>query len=383
MKVVIRTDASYRIGTGHVMRCLTLAKALVEMGAEVSFICRDIKGNIIDRIQQEGFQTFRLLTNGNVNIETGHVVVDSNNNRFLETHHSAPSKKITTNDLAHSAWLGVSQYQDALDCESILGKHNPDWLIVDHYSIDETWHKQLKRYYRKLMVIDDLGDRNHDCDLLLDQNYGSSTEKYKNRVPKYCTILAGPLYALLRPEFAQWREVSLKRREDSQEVETILVTMGGVDPDNYTGQVLHQLEKVQLSTLNEITVVMGATAPHLETIQQQAQAMPIKTSVKTNVSNMAELMTNADLAVGAAGATTWERCCLGLPTVQVVIAENQRQIAHALAKDHAVLLMEEIKQLPGLVIDAASELNALSESSTKVCDGYGVSRVSKYLIESK
>ena len=365
MKVVIRTDASLRIGTGHVMRCLTLAKALVEKGAEVSFICRDHEGNLINKIQAEDFKVYSLTT--------------SPGDKTCHSEHSEATKSarnaMEPESLAHSEWLGVSQQQDANDCRLILEAINPDWLLLDHYAIDQAWQKQLKLHYKKLMVIDDLGDRSHDCDVLLDQNYGSNAEKYQNRVHEACKILAGPSYALLRPEFADWREISLKRRAHQQEIETLLVTMGGVDPDNFTGQVLQQLDKLQQATIKEIIVVMGATAPHLEEIKQQAQSMSLKTTVKTNVSNMAEIMANADLAIGAAGATTWERCCLGLPTIQLVIAENQRQIAKALAKDHIVLLMDNLQQLPGLVIETKSQIASLVKNASKLVDGQGVARV--------
>jgi UDP-2,4-diacetamido-2,4,6-trideoxy-beta-L-altropyranose hydrolase len=337
------------------MRCLTLAKAFKEKNAEVSFICRDHEGNLIEKIQTEGFRVYTLTTRSGDNEYQGH--------------------------LAHSEWLGVSQQQDANDCQPILEEINPDWLIVDHYAIDQTWQLELKPYYQKLMVIDDLGDRNHDCDLLLDQNYGSNAEKYQNRVPETCKILAGSSYALLRPEFAQWREISLKRREHQQKIETLLVTMGGVDPDNYTGQVLKQLNTLQQTTIKEVIVVMGETAPHLETVQQQAQTMSINTTVKTNVSNMAEIMANADIAIGAAGATTWERCCLGLPTIQMVIAENQRQIAQALAKDKVVLLMNNIQQLPGLLIEAKSQMTSLEKNASRLVDCQGVVSVIKKMQE--
>lgn len=361
MKVVIRTDASLRIGTGHVMRCLTLAKALVEKGAEVGFICRDHEANLIDKIQTEGFEVFTLITK---------------NNSHSERSEESPAPK-----LAHADWLSVSQQQDANDCQSILEKIKPDWLIVDHYAIDQAWQLALKPYYQKLIVIDDLGDRHHLCDLLLDQNYGATKSKYQGLVPEACKVLAGANYALLRPEFAQWREYSLKRRVQHPEVKTILVTMGGVDPDNYTGRVLQQLAKTELNTSTEIVVVMGATAPHLASIQQQTENMPLKTTVKTNVTNIAEIMANADLAIGAAGATTWERCCLGLPTIQLVIAENQRQIAFALAKDNIIVLMEQIEELPGLVESTKANLNALSERSANVTNGLGCQRVVECLQE--
>lgn len=359
--VIFRTDASLKIGTGHVMRCLALAKVLAEKGAKVQFICRDHSGNLIDRIRQEGFEVYTLTTE-----------LDDR---------SKHGKESFEPKLAHADWLGVSQKQDASDCQPILRHINPDWLIVDHYSIGKEWQTLLKPNYHKLMVIDDLGDRNHLCDLLLDQNYGSTEAKYQNNVPSHCKILTSPKYALLRPEFAQWREASLKRRTSIQTVKNILITLGGVDPDNYTGQILTELTKTQLNKNTELVVVMGATAPHLASVKKQAGTMSITTIVKTNVTNMAELMTNADIAIGAAGATTWERCCLGLPTVQFVIAENQRQIAQALAKDAVVKIIDNVEQLPCIVEMANQWVEQLSNISASVCDGAGSGRVVQYLLE--
>jgi UDP-2,4-diacetamido-2,4,6-trideoxy-beta-L-altropyranose hydrolase len=216
---------------------------------------------------------------------------------------------------------------------------------------------------------------------LLDQNYGSTKSKYQGLVPQACNVLAGADYALLRSEFVQWREYSLKRRARQQEIKTILVTLGGVDPDNYTGKVLQELAKTELDASTEVVVVMGATAPHLASIQQQAEKIPLKTTVKTNVTNMAEIMANADLAIGAAGATSWERCCLGLPTIQLVIAENQRQIALALAKDNIIALMEQIEELPGLLVSTQANLSDLRERSATVSNGLGCQRVVECLLE--
>ena len=157
--------------------------------------------------------------------------------------------------------------------------------------------------------------------------------------------------------------------------------MGGVDPDNYTSQVLKQIEKTKIDGLKEIIVLLGETAPHLGDIKRQAKTMTIKTKVKANVSNMAEIMANADLAIGAAGATTWERSCLGLPTIQLVIAENQRQIANALAKDYIVLLMGSIQQLPTIVLEARLKIECLIKNASMIVDGQGLERVVKTVME--
>ena len=182
MKVVIRADASIKIGTGHVMRCLTLAKGLVEKGAKVQFICRDHSGNLIERIRQEGFEVYTLITENNGHSEQSEEYREPKHAHSDEHCHSALREeslkyKLTYTDeespnpkLAHAEWLGVSQKQDANDCQPILEQIKPDWLIVDHYAIDQAWQNALKPYYQKLVVIEDLGDRNHLCDLLLDQN---------------------------------------------------------------------------------------------------------------------------------------------------------------------------------------------------------------------
>lgn len=352
MKVVIRSDASLNIGAGHIMRCLTLAKALVEDGATVEFICREHPGHLIEKIRQEGFCVHTLP---------------------VEAFDYSDSDTVQ-HKLFHADWLGASQQQDAEQCRPVLENIMPDWLVVDHYAIDHIWQARLSDCFKKLMVIDDLGDRKHVCDLLLDQNYGAAPDKYHDLVPETCKTLTGTDYALLRPEFAQWRAISLKRRDVSKRINNLLITLGGVDPDNYTGAILAQLAKTSLPDDIEITVVMGATAPHIKAIQAQAMNMPVKTLVKTNVTNMAELMSNADLAIGAAGATTWERCCLGLPTIQLVIAENQRQIAEALAKVNAILVLESLYDLPDLIKSAQLCLNDLSGVCRQIVDGNGVLR---------
>lgn len=364
MKAIFRTDASIQIGTGHVMRCLTLASALAQKGAQVSFICREHPGNLIARIEQAGFSVHRLTSHTNE-----------------ESVVSESTKPAFQTGLFHAQWLGVTQQQDAEDCLPILKSAKPDWLIADHYALDEQWQVVLKPYVGQLMVMDDLGDRNHLCDLLLDQNYGATVEKYRHRVPKACRILAGVDYALLRPEFAQWRSFSLKRRAAKPFLQHLLITLGGVDANNDTDRILRKLAEIPLPNIQAITVIMGATAPYLQSVVQQAETMPVKTTVKTDVTNMAEWMANADLAIGAAGATTWERCCLGLPTIQVVIAENQRQSTNALARDGVVLLMEQVGQLPKLIVAASEKLRVLSEKSSSLSDGLGCVRVVQNLLE--
>lgn len=353
MKIVFRADSSIDIGSGHIMRCLTLATYLAEKGHQCHFICRNHQGNIIDVIVQKGFSVHILS-------EVQELI--------------AENKK-----LFHSHWLGVSQQKDAEESISLLQSNNiePDWLVVDHYALDEEWQILLNQKYpaTKILVIDDLGDRNHRCDLLLDQNLDASSEKYFSRViPTRTQVLTGVEYALLRPEFAKWREKSLERRANPKFNE-ILLNLGGIDKDNITGQILNELNKADLPEGLHITVVMGKTAPHIELVQKIAKQSRLKIDVVVNASNMAELMTNADLAIGAAGSTSWERCCLGLPTLLLVLAENQKKVAEILDNNNMAKIVYVTNIAKVLEKMTACNLREMSEKARLLIDGLGILRV--------
>lgn len=363
MKVVFRCDASIQIGIGHVMRCLTLADGLVEQGAECYFICREHTGHLLEVIRKHGHQTYSLSLKENVK------ELDENNAK-----------------LAHADWLGSTQSEDAQLCIELLQTLQPDWLVVDHYAIDIRWEKLLRPYCKKIMVIDDLADRSHDCEILLDQTFGRDIKDYIEYVPKHCQLLCGSKYALLRPEFAQWRNYSLKRRKDGR-IEHFLISLGGVDKDNITTQILKGLQKSSLPECCKITVVMGSTAPWIESVKTQAEMLPWKVEVKTGVSNMAELMANSDLAVGAAGSTSWERCCLGLPTIMLVLAENQQQIALNLENVHAVYALHIESNLEPIIQKAITYftmspdiLKKMSENASCILDGCGSTLVIKNMV---
>lgn len=366
--ITFRADASLQIGTGHVMRCLTLAEALVAKGAECQFICRAHAGNLIEFIRSKGYVTHALP-------------IDS----LATASSTAPGSAPSTAELAHSHWLGATQAQDAEACAPILAAERPDWLIVDHYALDARWERALAPHYCKLMVIDDLADRPHACDLLLDQTFGREETDYRSLVPDSCRLLCGSQYALLRPEFASLRAYSLQRRARPA-LRELLITMGGVDKDNATGQVLQALRTCPLPADCRITVVMGGTAPWLDEVRKQAQHMPWPTRVLVGVSDMAQLMADSDLAIGAAGATSWERCCLGLPTAMMVLAENQRYAASLLEVAGAVrtLLFEPtlVQQLSNLILeatDASDCLKNIASAASQITDAQGCSRVTDLL----
>ncbi|HQS20975.1 MULTISPECIES: UDP-2,4-diacetamido-2,4,6-trideoxy-beta-L-altropyranose hydrolase [unclassified Acidovorax] len=368
MKIAFRADASLQMGSGHVMRCLTLADALKAQGADCHFISREHPGHLLEVIRQRGYKANCLVAQ----VQQAQAAIKNIVNE-------APGPQ---QEPAHTAWLGSTWQADAQETAAILATLQPDWLVVDHYALDQRWEEALAPYYRKLLVIDDLADRPHRCDLLLDQNLGRQPQDYAGLVPAHCQLLIGPHFALLRPEFAVLRPYSLQRRKAQPALRQLLITMGGVDQPNATGQVLQALKTCSLTVDCRITVVMGFTAPWLQNVRELAAQMPWPTEVVVNVNDMAQRMADSDLAIGAAGSTSWERCCLGLPTLMVVLAENQEEAAVHLQNAGAAnclefsgLLHQDLHaQLQGL-IDQHEQLGQMSACASAITDGLGVERM--------
>lgn len=360
MKIAIRADSSVAIGSGHVMRCLTLADGLKQRGADVMFICREHPGNMIGLIAGRGYLVLRLQQP-----EAQYVAV--------------------TGDVAHAAWLGVSWQQDAAGTIAALGEVRADWLIVDHYALDRRWEQALRPRVGSIMVLDDLADRPHDCQMLLDQNLGRSADTYTPLVPTDCMLFLGAQHSLLRPEFAALRAYSLKRRQTPR-FEQLLVTMGGVDKDDATGDVLSALKECQLPENCRIKIVMGPTAPWLDSVCQTARTLPWDVEVKVNVTDMAQLMAESDFAIGAAGSTSWERCCLGLPAIMIVLAENQELAARQLEQSGAAILLDrhwqpaQLQSVLHSVISAPEAMHRMALAASEITDGAGTSSVLKYLV---
>ncbi len=367
MRVMFRSDASVEIGTGHVMRCLTLADALKAAGAECHFVCRAHVGHLLERIRQQGHQVHELPAEL-ISVQPGQVAEAS-----------LP---------AHAHWLGADWQCDARQTMEIARQIAPDWLVVDHYALDAHWESALRLVVGKILVIDDLGDRLHVCDLLLDQTHGCEQSVYRPLVPAQCKFLLGTDYALLRPEFRDWRDFSLRRRR-SPVLKRILVSLGGMDKENHTCRVLESLKQCDLPKDAHITVVMGSAAPWLDSVREKTGSMPWSTEVHVNVSNMAQLMAESDFCVGAAGSTTWERCALGIPAIVIILADNQRKIAQALKMSGAAILIDEYKRFDEngffdalrKVMSDTSSLYKMSLIAREICDGAGTSKVAKIMFE--
>lgn len=360
MHIAFRTDASLHIGTGHVMRCLTLADALRERGVQSTFICRPHPGHLLDLIQQRGHKAKALAQ--------------------ADNSYTAPA------DPCHASWLGTDWASDAEQMHQALDYQVVDWLVVDHYALDRRWEKTMRPHTRRIMAIDDLADRPHECDLLLDQNLGRKPKDYGGLLSCKTQTLLGPAYALLRPEFAHWREQSLKRHAQPQ-LKNLLITMGGVDQSNATGQVLDALTHCELPSDLRITVVMGSNNPWLAQVQAQAATMRCPTHVLVGVSNMAQLMTESDLCIGAAGGSLWERCALGLPSLVLILAVNQYRGAMALQAHDAAWVVGDMHQLMEKMVELlnndaqAATLRKMSRAAAKLVAGNGVSKVVELLLE--
>jgi len=353
VKICIRADASAEIGTGHVMRCLALAGELMGRGAEVVFICRELPGNLCGYLVEKGVQVFRLLANS--------------------------MECVDEKSTPYAPWLGVSSSRDREETVAILVQYRPDWLVVDHYALDCAWESAMRPHVGKIMVIDDLADRSHDCDLLLDQNlYEQMETRYDGLVPGSCVRLLGPGYALLRPEFAAARKVL--RQRDGQ-VRRIFVFFGGSDLTNETAKALEAIRLVNRSDI-AVDVVVGTSNPRGDLVREICEKMP-SANLHRQAMNMAELMAAADLAVGASGTATWERSCLGLSALIIAIANNQVEIGNAVGKYSCGIYLGESEEVdPPAIRKALDQLMShpedvirMGKNSSQLVDGSGTRRV--------
>jgi UDP-2,4-diacetamido-2,4,6-trideoxy-beta-L-altropyranose hydrolase len=303
MKFVFRVDASSTIGTGHVMRCLALAQGVEYAGAKAIFVCRELHGHLCDEIAARGIAVLRLPEN---------------------TVGAAPDD---CNGPPHAAWLSTSWQNDAAQTRAILEPFAPvDWLVVDHYALDARWEATLRPSAKQLMAIDDLFDRPHDVDLLLNQNIlPGGSASYAGLLPSACRLLLGPCYALLQSRYEELRSRIPPRRG---KIGRVLVYFGGVDTANLTGRSLKALLAAGCGDL-DIDVVLPVASPHTDSVRALADRLP-GAHVHEALPSLAELMASADLAIGAGGTTSWERLCLGLPALVVTLSDNQLMIASAL-----------------------------------------------------
>jgi UDP-2,4-diacetamido-2,4,6-trideoxy-beta-L-altropyranose hydrolase len=354
----IRTDASLQIGSGHVMRCLTLAEALRGAGGTIAFITRNHLGNLNDYIKSKGFNV--------------HSLPDRNESNLPESLSG------------YEKWLGVKQDQDAKDTIQALSGIRPDWLIVDHYALDARWEKYLANSYRRLMVIDDIADRRHECDLLLDQNlFEDMPIRYQGKLPEKCIQLLGPRYALLQPDYPRLRTQAKPRKAP---LNHLLVFFGGADRYNLTGLTLSALEQIN-TPFECVDVVISRQSPYYEKVKDLAVHSP-KIQLHSDLPSLAPLMMKADLAIGAGGAANWERFCLGLPSLVITLAENQRPVNRDLYQMRLIEWIGDVETIQINYVSSAIE-GALSRNDIKnwsehcmnACSGLGTSLVTDSMMK--
>ena len=321
--VVFRADADMRIGGGHVMRCLTLADVLAQRGC----VCT-------------------LMSNP----EAPRVVP-----ALLTTRHNL----VVTSD-------------EPVEAAAV---------VFDHYGIDRGAERLWRGHADKIVVIDDLADRPHECDVLIDQNYAIDADRYAALVPSHCRILAGVEFALLRPQFSRTREAALARRAQWDGCpRNVMLSLGLTDIGGHSAAIAEIL--LQTRGLQRLEVIIGPYSLS-ETRLSELQASDSRLTVLKGIENMAEAMLWADIAVGALGTSTWERCALGLPTIGLTLADNQLAIAAALQATDAAIVIGDLRHLSASALKARLDdslgdperLKRVSKICAALCDGDGAPRV--------
>ena len=340
--IFIRVDSSTKIGYGHFMRCMALADTL-QKNFEINFITRSLEGSLISDIQKKGFGIFRFYSN---------------------------SEKI-------------NEKNDAQKTISLIKKHSgsKNILIVDNYQLSKKWETDVKPFVHKLIVIDDLSNRSHNCDLLIDQNLHTKVNGlYKGLIPSNCIKLIGPKFSMIRKEFRMMRK-SVKPR--TFPIKKILVSFGGSDIENQTPVALNSIKKMN-GKIN-VDVVVGKANKCKKTLKIFCNKNKHFT-YHEQIDNIADLMLSSDLSIGSSGSTTWERCSLGLPAIVSISSNDQRDIANSLSRKKCIINLGDVKKLKessyiNVITNLKkNDLRNMSKNSMSLVDGNGTQRILKHIL---
>lgn len=339
------------------MRCLVLADALAARGAEVDFVMRASDTDLVAHVESRGYgvQVLPAVTGGCEEAMNGG---------------AGPP---------HAAWLGTTWRRDASQTERAIARSGwrPRWLVVDHYAIDALWERRLSAAAEHLLVIDDLADRDHASALLLDQNYSRQHDRYRRRVPAGCRCLLGPQYALLAEAYRMARQ---RDRSPPRARRRVVVFFGGIDREDLTRRALLALAGSVWRDA-DVDVVVGAGYPHRSRLEPALRAHP-RAALHVQLPSLSQLFARADLSIGAGGTATWERCCLGVPSVVVASALNQIPTLEALAADGYVrylgianrVTIEDLVHALDLAADS-EWLRRTGRACAGLVDGDGAARV--------
>ena len=341
---VIRADASSRIGNGHIYRCLSLAYGLQRANFDVNFLMRRQEGDLVDFIHNKGFKTLPL---------------------------PEEPQSVAFNDDDYATWLGCSIEQDYEDCTRLLPTKPIELLIVDHYAIDAQWIEYMRQYAMQILIIDDLANRPLDCDYLLNQNLNFTAEDYQPLVSDNCNLLLGTHYALLRNEFSEYREKAHSRRMKFDRVGSILL-FAEVIQNKDIQPIIEILNREQVKEL----MIVGESQPISNTSNHQLSIHQLG-----QVDDIERWMVQADLAIGGGGSATWERCCLGLPSAVLALADNQSHNAQGLDEARAGWFLtdtnfdEKLSHILHTLNHHPEVYTEYALNALKLCDGRGVERV--------
>lgn len=336
MIILIRADASVHIGTGHVMRCLALAQAWMQQGGQAIALMREISPSLESRLTSESVQVLHLKS------DTG-------------------------------------SQEDARETVQTAQQVGATWVVLDGYQFSAEYQRILKENGLQLLVLDDYGHAKHYwADIVLNQNISADIRLYSNREP-YTQLLLGARFALLRQEFWEWQGW---QRQTPTIARKILVTLGGSDPDNVMLKVIQALQQVQIDDL-QVVAVVGASNPHLEVLKEAVQSSRHSIRLEQNVTNMPELMTWADIAIAAGGSTNWELTFMGLPSLIISLADNQREISAKLNQQnivdhlgwHQQVTSDQINRAVQDLIGDRTRREEMSKKGQKFVDGHGAMRV--------
>ena len=352
---VFRVDESIEIGKGHFTRCSTIAAQLIALDVPCLFICQQISDASRQRLD--------------------HLKID-----YCEIEGQEPTTEISD---AYKTWEII---QDCIFAEKVL-------LVVDSYRLGFVWESFLYDKVSRLCVIDELATRMHKCHMVIDQTYGITEIQNKKLLPVTVLPCLGGKYALVGKDFVELRESCLeKRAEKKYKAENILITMGGSDPVNATTLVLQALSRYGRGKKLKLTIAVGDLCPHLQVIKEQVSSMEVSSAeIIVNARNMAQLMAKCDICISAAGSTIWELATLGVPTLAIQTADNQKKTLDNLSAEWSVYSLGKCDSLsPELLCELLSDilngkinLHDLSRKIAKVTDGKGVERVVETLLSGR
>ena len=361
MKIAVRVDASCKIGLGHIVRCLSLAEELRSLGAKVLFVARSLD---VDMGRIVSAQKFPICILPAAEAESG----------------SSPTGRIRGEENDRRWQI------DADETVDVLASFGPDWIIVDHYSLDDRWHSSVARRMKaQIAAIDDLADRNLNVDVLVDHNICvNHRERYAGFVADRTRVLGGPRFALLGTAF---RGSVAYRFNDS--VRSIGIFMGGTDADDFSSVAVRACREIA-GFKGPIEVATTRYNPNLLNLRRMAMIWPL-TRIIEDLPDLADFFSRHDMQVGAGGGATWERAAVGAPSLLLIAAENQRESVYALAALGAVASLEKNRQCSvsnvgeaiGRLIANSAFRRKLSDSSKILVDGFGTRRVALCLLKDK